>query len=119
MRRTTCFRQLVAAPEILVMPCCHDGLSARVLEQAGFEAIAAAELLQLGGAVVAHPCGSVFTAVRALQDWAAHLRQHGSAAGFRDRMVDFAGYQAVVGLDPIRRRQAQLELPLTPPGGEA
>ena len=79
----------------------------------------AAELLQLGGAVVAHPCGSVFTAVRALQDWAAHLRQHGSAAGFRDRMVDFAGYQAVVGLDPIRRRQAQLELPLTPPGGEA
>ena len=42
MRRTTRFRQLMAAPEILVMPCCHDGLSARVLEQAGFAAIAAA-----------------------------------------------------------------------------
>ncbi|MFM7361023.1 MAG: isocitrate lyase/phosphoenolpyruvate mutase family protein, partial [Cyanobium sp.] len=42
MRRTTRFRQLLSVPEILVMPCCHDGLSARVLEQAGFEAIAAA-----------------------------------------------------------------------------
>ena len=86
----------------------------------------AAELQRLGYAVVAHPCGSVFTAVRALQDWAAHLRRHGSAAGFRERMVDFAGYQAVVGLEPIRRRQAELEagpppppLPLTPPGDGA
>lgn len=85
----------------------------------------AAELQRLGYAVVAHPCGSVFTAVRALQDWASHLRRHGSAAGFRDRMVDFAGYQAVVGLESIRRRQAELEgmegplqgePPFTPPG---
>ena len=42
MRRTSHFRQLLQAPEILQMPCCHDALSARVLEQAGFEAIAAA-----------------------------------------------------------------------------
>ncbi|WPL12207.1 MULTISPECIES: isocitrate lyase/PEP mutase family protein [Thiorhodovibrio] len=36
------FRALVADPKILQLPACHDGLSARVLEQAGFQAIAAA-----------------------------------------------------------------------------
>ena len=92
---------------------------ANLIEGGRTPLLAAAELQQLGYAVVAHPCGSVFTAVRALQDWAAHLREHGSAAGFRERMVDFAGYQAVVGLEPIRRRQAQLEGPLTPPGAGA
>jgi methylisocitrate lyase len=39
MRRTTRFRQLVEAPEILVMPGVHDALGAKIAEQAGFEAI--------------------------------------------------------------------------------
>jgi methylisocitrate lyase len=39
MRRTTRFRQLVEAPEILVMPGVHDALGARIAEQAGFEAL--------------------------------------------------------------------------------
>ncbi len=29
-------RELLSTPEILVMPCCHDALSARLIEQAGF-----------------------------------------------------------------------------------
>jgi len=29
-------RQLLAGPDFLVMPCCYDGLSARLIEQAGF-----------------------------------------------------------------------------------
>jgi 2-methylisocitrate lyase-like PEP mutase family enzyme len=29
-------RELLAAPELLVMPCCYDALSARLIEQAGF-----------------------------------------------------------------------------------
>lgn len=29
-------RQLLAGPELLLMPCCFDGLSARLVEQAGF-----------------------------------------------------------------------------------
>ena len=44
MRRTTRFRQLLVDPEILVMPCCHDGLSARVLEQAGFAVLKAPDI---------------------------------------------------------------------------
>lgn len=39
MRRTTRFRQLVNAPEILVLPGVHDALSVRLAEQAGFDAI--------------------------------------------------------------------------------
>ncbi len=42
MRKTTQFRELIYGPDILQLPCCHDGLSARILEQAGFRAIAAA-----------------------------------------------------------------------------
>ena len=39
MRRTTRFRQLVEAPEILVMPGVHDALGAKIAAQAGFAAI--------------------------------------------------------------------------------
>ena len=59
--------------------------------------------------MVAHPCGSVFSAARALQEWAAHLKVHGSSAGFQERMLDFAAYNDLVGLNAIRARQAELE----------
>lgn len=39
MRRTTAFRNLVLAPDILRMPGIHDALSARLAEEAGFPAI--------------------------------------------------------------------------------
>ena len=39
MRRTTAFRRLIEAPEILLLPGVHDALSARIAEQAGFSAI--------------------------------------------------------------------------------
>lgn len=42
MKKTTKFREMIHAPDILQLPACHDGLSARVLQQAGFQAIAAA-----------------------------------------------------------------------------
>ena len=41
MRTTTRLKQLIAAPEILVMPGVHDALGARLAEGAGFEAITA------------------------------------------------------------------------------
>jgi methylisocitrate lyase len=39
MRRTTRFRQLIDADEILVLPGAHDALSARLAEAAGFSAL--------------------------------------------------------------------------------
>lgn len=41
MRRTTRFRRLVEAKEILVLPGAHDALAARIIEQAGFQAVTA------------------------------------------------------------------------------
>ena len=42
----------------------------------------AEELQAVGYAVVAYPCASVFTAVKALRKWASHLKFHGTSAGF-------------------------------------
>ena len=41
MRRTTRFRRLIEAKEILVLPGAHDTLAARLVEQAGFAALTA------------------------------------------------------------------------------
>ena len=60
MKRTTKFRELIHAAEILQLPCCHDGLSARVLERAGFKAIAAAGY-GLAGSLLGMPDIGVLT----------------------------------------------------------
>ena len=41
MRKTSRFKQLIAAPQILVMPGVHDALGVRLAETAGFDAITA------------------------------------------------------------------------------
>jgi 2-methylisocitrate lyase-like PEP mutase family enzyme len=69
----------------------------------------ATALQELGFAVVAHPYVWIFTAARALQDWAVHLKAHGISNGFQGRMLDFEVYNALVALDAIRERQAELE----------
>ncbi len=60
MRPTTLFKKLVHDPEILVLPCCHDALSAKILEQAGFQAIAAAGY-GLAGSLLGMPDIAVLT----------------------------------------------------------
>ncbi|HWR03833.1 MAG TPA: isocitrate lyase/phosphoenolpyruvate mutase family protein [Humidesulfovibrio sp.] len=42
MKMTTRFRSLVNAPELLMLPVAHDGLSALAIQQAGFSAMAMA-----------------------------------------------------------------------------
>jgi methylisocitrate lyase len=92
-----------------VLAACGTASMANLIEGGRTPLLSTGELQQLGYAVVAHPCGSVFTAARALQEWAAHLREHGSAQGFREHMLDFDAYNALVGLEAIRTRQAQWE----------
>ncbi len=41
MKRSTRFRELLRAPEILVLPGAHDALTARIIAQAGFDAYTA------------------------------------------------------------------------------
>ena len=69
--------------------------------------LSASELQELGYAVVAYPCASVFTAVRALKNWAEHLKFHGTSAGFAgpDTMIDFEEYFRFIGAADIRERE--------------
>ncbi|WP_449242273.1 isocitrate lyase/PEP mutase family protein [Desulfovibrio sp.] len=67
----------------------------------------AARLQELGYAVAAYPCASVFTAARALTRWAEHLKAHGTSAGFSgpDTMMDFEEYFEFIGAAEIRERE--------------
>ncbi|MGE4537869.1 MAG: oxaloacetate decarboxylase [Desulfovibrio sp.] len=69
--------------------------------------LSTSELQELGYAAVAYPCASVFTAVRALQKWAGHLKTHGTSAGFAgpDTMLDFEEYFRFIGAADIRERE--------------
>jgi methylisocitrate lyase len=92
-----------------VLAACGTASMANLIEGGRTPLLDAAALQELGYAVVAHPCGSLFSAARALQEWAAHLKAHGSSVAFQGRMLDFAAYNSLVGLDGIRSRQADLQ----------
>ena len=84
MRRTTRLRELIAAPEILVMPGVHDALGARLAEAAGFSAITA------GGygataTLLGRPDSSQLVADRVVGNVFAPVRCDGVAAPRRCR----------------------------------
>ena len=69
--------------------------------------LTAGELTELGYAVAAYPCASVFTAARALQRWAGYLQANGTTAGFAspETMMDFEEYYRFIGAEDIRERE--------------
>jgi 2-methylisocitrate lyase-like PEP mutase family enzyme len=69
--------------------------------------LSAKELQELGYSAVAYPCGSVYAAVKALQDWAHHLKEHGSTKDYLDHMLTFDEYFEFIGARTIREREKQ------------
>ena len=65
------------------------------------------ELQALGYSVVAYPCGSIFTAAKALQGWAHYLKEHGTTEGYLDHMLTFDEYFEFIGARDIRERERQ------------
>lgn len=65
------------------------------------------KLQGLGYSAVAYPCGSVFTAAKALQDWARHLKAHGTSEGYLDNMLSFDEYFEFIGARDILEREKQ------------
>jgi 2,3-dimethylmalate lyase len=65
------------------------------------------ELQAVGYSVAAYPCGSLFTAAKALQGWARHLKTHGTTEGYRDHMLSFDEYFEFIGAREIREREKQ------------
>jgi 2-methylisocitrate lyase-like PEP mutase family enzyme len=66
--------------------------------------LSAAELQALGFQLVIFPGGTVRALAFALQQYFAGLTVHGTTAPFRDRMLDFAGINRLLGTDDFLAR---------------
>jgi 2,3-dimethylmalate lyase len=88
-------------------------IMANMIEGGRTPFLTASELQELGYAVVAYPCASVFTAVRALRNWAGHLKANGTSAGFAgpETMIDFEQYFRFIGAAAIREREKEFYPP--------
>lgn len=69
----------------------------------------AAQLERLGFALVIFPGGTVRAVAKHLADYFANLKEHGSTAAFGNRMLDFAGLQALLGTADILARGKSYE----------
>jgi 2-methylisocitrate lyase-like PEP mutase family enzyme len=80
---------------------------ANMIEGGQTPLLSAKELQELGYSVVAYPCGSVYVTVKALQDWARYLKEHGSTKDFLEHMLTFNEYFEFIGARAIREREKQ------------
>ena len=76
-------------------------LMANMVEGGQTPPATAEELQKLGYALVIFPGGTVRMVTRALEDYYASLKAHGTTAPFRDRMLDFSELQSVIGTDDM------------------
>ena len=80
---------------------------ANMIEGGKTPLLPAKELQALGYSVVAYPCGSIFTAAKAVQGWARYLKAHGTTEGYHDHMLTFDEYFEFIGARTIREREKQ------------
>lgn len=66
--------------------------------------LSAAELQALGYRLVIFPGGTARALAFALRDYLASLKAHGTTDPYRDRMLDFAGLNGLLGTDSFRER---------------
>ncbi|MBP8645091.1 MAG: oxaloacetate decarboxylase [Syntrophobacteraceae bacterium] len=85
----------------------HTPSMANLIEGGRTPLLSAAELQELGYSVAAYPCGSVFSAVKALQGWARHLKEHGTTRGYLEHMLSFDEYFEFIGARAVREREKQ------------
>jgi len=76
MRHTTCLRQLIEGPELLVMPGCYDVISGKVIEAAGFKAAQAS-----GANIVACHLGVADYSVASMTEMALYTGRIAVALG--------------------------------------
>ena len=65
----------------------------------------AAELQEIGYAVMTHPVAATYTVAKAIRELMEALLRDGTTAAVRDRMVEFAEFNDMVGLDRLRERE--------------
>jgi methylisocitrate lyase len=65
----------------------------------------AAELQEIGYAVMTHPVAATYTVAKAIREMMEALLRDGTTAAVRDRMVAFDEFSEIVGLGPLRERE--------------
>ena len=78
---------------------------ANMIEGGKTPLLSADELQKLGYSVAAYPCSSVFTVVKALRDFAEHLKKNGTTIGLESFMIDFDEYYKFIGTEKIRKQE--------------
>lgn len=70
--------------------------------------LSAAELQEIGYAVVADPVSCTYAITKAVMEVFTEMRKAGSTASCRDRLMGFDEFNRLVGLDRIREREDEL-----------
>jgi 2-methylisocitrate lyase-like PEP mutase family enzyme len=119
MKPTTRFRQQLAQPGLIVAPGAYDGLSAKLIEQAGFDVVYAT------GGGISRSCGypdiglltmtevlgyklAIFAsdvqraAIYGMREVLNVLQREGTPAGFT-QTIDFPERDAIIGIAEIQR----------------
>ena len=119
MKPTTRFRQRLAQPGLIVAPGAYDGLSAKLIEQAGFDVVYAT------GGGISRSCGypdiglltmtdvlgyklAIFAsdvqraAIYGMREVLNVLQREGTPAGFM-QTIDFPERDAIIGIAEIQR----------------
>ncbi|MCK5275502.1 MAG: oxaloacetate decarboxylase [Alphaproteobacteria bacterium] len=65
----------------------------------------AAELREIGYALMTHPVAATYTVAKAIRELMEALLRDGTTEAVRDRMVDFDEFSEIVGLDRLRERE--------------
>jgi 2-methylisocitrate lyase-like PEP mutase family enzyme len=84
-------------------------LLANMVEGGRTPLASAAELGEIGYRIVIFPGGTVRALARLLGEYYASLHEHGTTAPFRDRMLDFAGLNALLGTPEILRQATRYD----------
>lgn len=98
--------ELAAVPRALAG--CRP-LLANMVEGGRTPLLSAAELEGLGYALVIFPGGLVRALARTARAFFASLKEHGTTAPFRDRMLDFDGLNALLGTEALLERAARYD----------
>lgn len=85
-------------------------LVANMVEGGATPLSTAAELEALGYAMVIFPGGLVRAFAHMAREYFASLREHGTTQPFRNRMVDFAGLNALIGTEEMLERGRRYDM---------
>ncbi|UCH74139.1 MAG: oxaloacetate decarboxylase [Rhodospirillales bacterium] len=75
------------------------------IEAGASPVLSAATLQEIGYAVTTHPVAATYTVAKAVRELLETLLRDGTTDAVRDRMVDFAEFNEIVGLSELRHRE--------------